>query len=243
MAYLAQQPAKSSQRRPRRRPAGHNPLLAPLLLFVAVALVAASYVAYVLWPRWPEAPVTRNAPSMPIVVAGVTFNIEPAAIRQGIQRHPGGQPRVDLVYLWPSLQPPDPAAKPTVHTRINPDERLFITIESGDDTLPLMQRVENIYPRYLVPQPTAGPPGLTFRGFRDSTPYQGEELVFESAQPTHFLARCTRRGVVNAGNCLLERRIGAADITVRFPRAWLKDWQSVARGIDTLMAKMHGGTQ
>lgn len=239
MAYLAQQPGKTTRRRPRRRQGGHNPLLAPLLLFTAVALVAASYVAYVLWPRWPEAPVARDAPSMPIVVAGVTFNIEPAAIRRAIQRHPGVQPRVDLVYLWPSLQPPDPAEKPTVHTRIDPDERLFVTIESGDDTLPLMQRVENIYPRYLVPQPTAGPPGLTLRGFRDGTPYQGEDLVFESAAPAHFLARCTRRGVVNAGNCLLERRIGVADIAFRFPRAWLSDWQSVAQGIDTLMARMH----
>ncbi len=242
MAYLAQQPAKPAPRRPRRRPAGPNPLLAPLLVFTAVTLVAACYVAYVLWPRWPEAPVARNAPSVPIVVAGVTFNIQPAAIRRGIQRHPGVQPRVDLVYLWPSLQPPDPAAKVTVHTRINPDERLFITIESGDDTLPLMQRVKNIYPRYLVAQPAAGPPGLTLRGFRDGTPYQGEELVFESAAPTHFLARCTRRGVVNAGNCLLERRIGLADITFRFPRVWLKDWQSVAKGIDTLMARLHAGS-
>lgn len=239
MAFLAQQPAKSAKSRPRRRQTGLNPLLAPLLLFAAATLGAASYVAYVLWPRWPEAPVARDAPSMPIVVAGVTFNIEPAAIRRSIQRRPGAQPRVDLVYLWPSLTPPEPAAKPIVHTRINPDRRLFVTIEPGDGTMPLMQRVQNIYPRYLVPQPSAGPSGLTLRGFRDGTPYQGEELVFESAAPTHFLARCTRRGVVNAGNCLLERRIGQADITFRFPRAWLKDWQGVARGIDTLMARLH----
>ena len=240
MAYLSQQPAKSA-RRPRRRPAGRNPLLAPLLLFAAVTFAAIAYVAFILWPRWPEAPVARNAPSIPIVVAGVTFNIQPAAIRRGIQRHPGVQPRVDLVYLWPSLEPPDPAAKPTVHTRVNPDRRLFVTIAPGDGTLPLMERVQNIYPRYLVPQPAAGPTGLTLRGFRDGTPYQGEELVFESAAPTHFLARCTRQGVVNSGNCLLERRIGDADITFRFPRDWLTDWQSVAKGIDTLMARLQGG--
>jgi hypothetical protein len=242
LAYLAQQPAKSGQGQRRRRPVGHSPLLAPLLVFAAVTLLAASYVAYVLWPRWPEAPIAQNAPSLPIVVAGVTFNIKPAAIRQRVQRRPGVQPRVDLVYLWPSLQPPDPAAKPTVHTRVNPDQRLFVSIESGDDTLPLMQRVEKIYPRYLVPQPKAGPPGLTLRGFRDDTPYKGEELVFESRAPTHFLARCTRQGVVNSGNCLLERRLGEADITFRFPRAWLTDWQQVAKGIDALMARWRGAS-
>ena len=67
------------------------------------------YVAYVLWPRWPDAPVALDAPSLPIVVAGVAFNIEPAAIRMPVQRRPGTQERVDLAYLWPSLVPPDPA--------------------------------------------------------------------------------------------------------------------------------------
>jgi hypothetical protein len=35
-----------------------------------------------------------------------------------------------------------------------------------------MERVQTIYPRYLVPEPVAGPPGLTFRAFRDDTLYQ-----------------------------------------------------------------------
>jgi hypothetical protein len=45
--------------------------------------------------------------------------------------------------------------------------------------------------------------------------------------------------VINSGNCLLERRIGDADVTIRFPRDWLSDWQSVARGIDQLMTRLH----
>jgi hypothetical protein len=45
--------------------------------------------------------------------------------------------------------------------------------------------------------------------------------------------------VINSGSCLLERRIGNADITVRFPRDWLSDWKSVAAGIDRLMARLH----
>jgi len=237
VADFAQQPAKRGTRSSRPRRAGHNPLMVPIVLLAGAALAAACFVAYVLWPRWPEAPVAENAPPIPIVIAGVTFNIRPAAIRRAVQRHPGEQARVDLVYLWPSLNPPDPAAKPAVHKRINPEQRLFVSIESGDDTLQLMQRVQEVYPHFLVAQPTAGPPGLTLRAFRNGTPYQGEELVFESAQPTHFLARCTRHGVMNDGNCLLERRIGEADVTFRFPRTWLDDWQHVGKGIDTLMAR------
>jgi hypothetical protein len=90
-----------------------------------------------------------------------------------------------------------------------------------------------------VAEPVAGPLGLTLRGFRDDTPYAGEELAFESLAPEHFLARCARRGVVNSGSCLLERRIGNADITIRFPRDWLGDWQQVAAGIDRLIARLH----
>jgi len=223
----------------RKAATGHGPLLAPLIVFGAVVLFGAAYVTYVLWPRWPDSPVTLDAPTVPIVVSGTVFNIEPAAIRMNVQRRPGAHERVDLSYIWPSLTPPDPSIKPTVGSPIDPNERLFVTIASGDTTLPLMERVQTIYPRYLVAEPVAGPPGLTFRGFRSDTPYQGEDLVFESNAPEHFLARCSQKGVTNSGTCLLERRIGSADVTLRFPRDWLDNWSDVAGGIDRLIARLH----
>ena len=218
---------------------GHNPFTAPVLVFAAVFAIAMLYVGYVLWPRWPDAPVSLDAPSLPITIAGVAFNIEPAAIRIPSQRHVGALPKVDLAYLWPSLMPPDPSLKVIDGKPVNPNERLFATIEPDDGTLPLKERVDEIYPRYMAPEPKAGPDGLTLRAFRDGTPYQGEELVFESAAPTHFLARCSRKGVTNSGTCLLERRIGEADITFRFPRDWLTDWKNVSAGIDKLVARWH----
>lgn len=243
MTFVAQQHPRTT---PHRRRPGHNPLTAPLLVFVfvfvAVVVLASAYVAYVLWPRWPDAPVALDAldaPSLPIVIAGITFNIESAAIREPVQRRPGAQERVDLAYLWPSLSPPDPAIKIKAGVPVDPNERMFVTIQNGRDTMPAMERVQTIYPRYLVPAPTAGPAGLTYRGFRDDTPYKGEELAFDAQAPEHFLARCSRKGAVNSGNCLLERRIGNAEITVRFPRAWLSDWKSVADGIDRLLARLH----
>lgn len=240
MAFLAQEPPSPAGRATQaRRRAGHNPVMAPLVVFGVVTLLAGFYVAYILWPRWPQGPVSLNAPLLPIVVSGVTFNVEPAAIRIGVQRRPGVQQRVDLSYLWPSLAPPDPAVKPTVGAPLDPNERVFVTLSSGDATLPLMERVQTIYPRYLVPQPVVGFPGLTYRGFRDDSPYQGEDLVFESNAPEHFLARCSRKGVTNSGVCLLERRIGNADITFRFPRDWLPDWENVAKGVDRLVARLH----
>ena len=240
MAILAQERSSAARRTPqRRRRSGHSPLLAPLMVFGAVIVIAGLYIAYVLWPRWPDAPVALDAPSVPIVISGPVFNIEPAAIRMSVQRRPGAHERVDLSYLWPTLASPDPAIKPTISAPTDPNGRLFVTIASGEATLPLMERVQTIYPRYLVAEPVAGPPGLTFRGFRNDSPYQGEDLVFESNAPEHFLARCSRKGVTNSGVCLLERRIGNADITLRFPRDWLTDWQNVASAIDRLIARLH----
>jgi hypothetical protein len=240
MAYLAPGPSQTTRPRSHRdRSVGRSPLTAPLLLFIAVAIMAAAYVAYVLWPRWPDMPVAINAPNLPIEIAGVMFNVEPAAIRMPVQRHPGRQDRVDLAYLWPSLIPPDPAVKPAIGAPVDPNERLFVTIASDEGALPPLERVETIYPRYLVPEPTAGPDGLTLRAFRDGTPYQGEELVFDATAPEHFLLRCSLRGVGNSGTCLVERRIGNADITIRFPRDWLRDWRSVSKGVDTLVARLH----
>ena len=48
--------------------------------------------------------------------------------------------------------------------------------------------------------------------------------------------RGTRQVALTPAMCLHERRIGGADVTVRFPRAWLEDWRSVADGIDRLIA-------
>jgi hypothetical protein len=225
-----------ARRRPHKRRPGHNPLAAPVVLFAAVCIVAVVYVAYVLWPRWPDAPVAVGAPSLPISIAGVAFNIEPAAIRIPVQRNAGTQNRVDLAYLWPSLVPPDPSVKIVDGAPVDPNERLFATIQVSDGTMPLSERVQTIYPRYLGTDSKTDD-GLTFKPFRDGTPYQGEELILDASAPDRFLARCSRKGVTNSGTCLMERRVGSAEITLRFPRDWLSDWRNVAAGIDKLMAR------
>jgi hypothetical protein len=62
--------------------------------------------------------------------------------------------------------------------------------------------------------------------------------------PERFILRCTRDGLgPTPGTCLHERRIGGADITVRFPRAWLADWPSVVDGIDRLISRLQSHTR
>jgi hypothetical protein len=216
----------------------------PVLVLAAGAGLAFLYVLYVLWPRWPGPPVGPDAPPLPVTVAGVTFNLPPAAIRVAMQRRAGAQDRVDLVFLWPSLAPPDPTAKLPPPAKgaaplpIQALDRIFVTLAAAGDTLSPTERVVNIYPRYAEAEAVAGPGGLAVLPFRHGTPYQGEDLIYDSAAPG-FLVRCTRDGAgATPGTCLYERRIEAADIVVRFPRDWLGDWQTVAGKVDQLIARL-----
>jgi len=225
--------------RRRRREKGGQ-LLLPLVVLAAVAVSAFVYIGYVLWPRWPTPRL--DAPALPITVAGVAFNLPPAAIRVPAQRRPGAQERVDLAFLWPSLEPPDPNAKPpapgTMPTPSQAFARVFMTIAAAGDTLAPADRALTIYPRYTAAQAAPGPGGLTVVAFRDGTPYQGEDLIYDEPAPSFFV-RCTRnRAGPVPGICLYERRIDAADVVVRFPRDWLRDWRMVAEKLDRLLASL-----
>lgn len=232
------------QRRGPHRRKQHGNVLALPLLAVGLALAAATgFVLHVLWQDWQGPPLAPNAPALPITVAGVAFNVPPAAIRVAMQRQPGAQERIDLAFLWPSLLPPDGAPLPNLPTRGLPKvqafERVFVTIATARDSLPPDERVKTIYPRYLEVEASAGPGGLAMIAFRPGTPYQGEDLLYDETAPDHFLVRCSRNGAgPTPGMCLFLRRIGEADVTVRFLRAWLADWREVAANIERLIAKL-----
>jgi hypothetical protein len=219
----------------RRRRGVFGRLLAALLAAFVMALAGAP-IAYMLWPA--PAPVAANAPSLPITIGGVVFNVPPAAIRVPMQRRPGAQPRIDLVFLWPSLVPPDAAMKPAPTELPTVNDRLFMTVAAADSTLPPVERLKIIYPRYTAAAAFIARDGLSVQGFRDGSPYQGEDLIYDAEAPERFLLRCTREKGPTPATCLNERRIGAADITVRFPREWLAEWRTAAAGIERLIASL-----
>jgi hypothetical protein len=236
------------QRNIRRTARGR--LMLPFACLAVLVLAAGIVVSYMLWPTWPSTPVPLNGPAMPITVANVLFDVPPAAIRAAVQRHPGPHERVDLAFLWPSLKPPQsdgkgtdrPAAEndgDTIAKPVDTTERLFATIAGLGSLLPPAERLRTIYPRYIEAQASAGPDGLAVVPFRAGTPYHGEDLVYVGTTPEEFFARCTRQVGVVRGTCLHERQIDTAEVTLRFPRAWLADWRGVAAGVDRLMAQLH----
>ena len=216
---------------------GHMVLIA---LGGAVAASAIALVAYLLWPTW-GADVSSTPARLPVSVGATLFNVPTAAIRMKIQRHSGPQERIDLAFIYPSLEPPDApkhvSADEVIEEAVQPIDRIFLSIAAHHDTLAPDTRVRTIYPRYLAQASTPGEDGLTMRAFREGTPYSGEDLFF--ANTPSLSARCTRDGST-PGMCLSERRIDGADLTFRFPRSWLSQWRDVANAIDRLTVQLHG---
>jgi hypothetical protein len=229
----------------RRRRAG-LPLL-PLALLLALALFGGSFVAYVLWPTWSGAPVALDAPTIPITIEGVLFEVPPGAVRAAVERHPGAHERIDLAFLWPSLLPPppddsSPVQTPTAVSTEQAAERLFVTISPLGSVLPPNERLRSIYPRYVEATASAGADGLAILPFRAGSPYQGEDLVYFADAPDRFFARCTRQVGIVPGNCIVDRQVDRVVVTLRFPRDWLKGWREVSTGIDRLLAQLEQGS-
>ena len=220
------------------RQAAGGLLTAAAMLTVAGAALALGYVIYALWPRWPDAPIAVDAPSIPIVIGEATFRVPPGAIRQKMQRRPGSQDRVNLVYVWPTLMPAATLPKALTETSAIPTTRLFVDIATNATTMAPEERLKTIYPRYVAATKLNGPDGLTLQPFRDVTPYRGEDLLYDAGAPDRFLVRCTRDTQLVRGTCIYERFFGTADMTVRFERAWLSDWRGVLNGIERLTEQL-----
>ena len=239
MTDIARHQAKPERKR-RGASAG---LLFALVTLIALIAGAAALIALVLWPRWPGTAVAPDAPALPITIGGVLFNVPPAAIRVPMQRHSGAQERLDLAFLWPSLQPPDPNTRLAPVETAPPIDRLFITVEAQTIALPPSERVRTVYPRYLADTQFDGPDGLKVIPFKEGTPYQNEDLFFDPAAQPGFVVRCSRPGAAGTpGMCLYERRIENTDLTVRFPSDWLTGWRAVNEGIGKLLGNLKPGS-
>ena len=211
----------------------------PFVLAGALAAGAIALVAYLLWPTW--GPDRSSGPArLPVSIGATIFNVPTAAIRRKIQRHSGPQERVDLSFVFPSLEPPDApkhVSADTIEEKVQPIDRIFVSISAHHDALAPDARVRTIYRRYLAQAATPVDDGLTMRAFRDGSPYANEDLF--SATTPSLDARCSRDGLT-PGMCLSERRVDGADLTFRFPRSWLSQWRDVANAMDRLTARMQG---
>jgi hypothetical protein len=211
----------------------------PVVVSGLIAIAAVAMVAYLLWPTWGSGPAASRDPSrLPVSVGATLFNVPAHAFRIKVQKHSGPQERLDLGFLYPSLEAPEGpkhVSAATFEETAQPIDRIFLSIAAHNDVLAPDTRLRTIYPRYLDRTAPPAQDGLTVRPFRDGSPYAGEDLFV--AETPQLAARCTR-DAATPGMCLSERRIGGADLTFRFPRAWLSQWRDVAEAMDRLTAQL-----
>lgn len=209
----------------------------PLVVGVVIGALAIAAVSYLLWPTW--RPMAAGGPDRtPVSIGDTLFNVPTKSFRVKYQAHSGPQERIDLAFVYPSLAPPERLRHVTAEEidSFQPIDRIFVSIAAHHDAMAPEIRLRTIYPRYLESQPGAVEDGLSVRPFRDGSPYAGEDLVM--AESPAFAARCSR-DKRTPGMCTAERRIEGADLSFRFPRAWLTGWRDVAASLDRLTAQMH----
>ena len=129
------------------------------------------------------------------------------------------------------------SAPTTVDDKVQPIDRIFLSIAAHHDSLAPDIRVRTIYPRYLEQNSTPVEDGLTMRAFRDGSPYSSEDLFRPQRRTSPRAARATP---TTPGMCLSERRIDGADLTFRFPRSWLAQWRDVADAMERLTVQLRG---
>lgn len=209
----------------------------PLLASCVIGAGALAAIIYLLWPTW-GGERAGDPDRLPVTIGSTLFNVPTRAIRVKLQKRTGPQERVDLGFLYPSLESPQAPKHVTaavVETDTQPIDRIFVSIAAHHGALSPDERINAIYPRYLEANATDIDDGLTWRAFRDTTPYAGEDLATAGS----LVARCTR-DAATPGMCFTELRIEGADLNFRFPRAWLGQWREVATAIQQLVSRMRG---
>ena len=203
-----------------------------LAMLVVLIVGAAAFVALVLWPRWPGAAVAPDAPALPITVGGVLFNVPPAAIRVPMQRHSGAQERLDLAFLWPSLAPPDPAAKPAP-TESRAADRPAVhhhraAVGRARAERPRAHDLSALSRRHAVRR-AGRAEGDLVQG-RHALSGRGPVLRSGRAAGLRGALLAARARPARPACACYERRIEGADVTVRFPSDWLTGWRAVNDG-------------
>ncbi len=121
---------------------------------------------------------------------------------------------------------------------VDPNERLFATIQASDGTMPINERVQTDLPALSrAGDGAARRRASTLRPFRDGTPYQGEEMVYEQAAPEHFLARCSPQGRRQHRHLPVGASRRQCRHHVALSARVAERLENVAAGIDKLMAR------
>lgn len=193
--------------------------------------------------------VTRQAQGDKSVVAArideIALVYRPDYARFGGGRAGGRMETLDLAATFPDFRPAGDAAVPLAEADARRGAGLvFLALGRADRKLDPPDLVAQLYTRFLESEVAETGSGLLRRAFQDDSPYQGEVLYFEPPEGRDFAARCARPSKPPSGlpeTCLWVFREGGLDVTVRFDRPMLANWERLTEGARGLVKSMLGG--
>ena len=195
-------------------------------------------------------PVALDAPAIPVTVAGVLFNVPPAAIRAA---GAASSRRARAASIWcffgprsrrlqPTATPPSRSSRADERCRAGadaPTTALFVTIARLGAVLAPPRgcaRSIRVTSRRRPPPVRTDLPSCRSAPAR---PTRAKTWSISPKSPSSFSPAARGRSAPCPGTCIHERSLDAAEITLRFPREWLQDWRNVAAGFDRLIAQVH----
>jgi hypothetical protein len=159
-------------------------------------------------------------------------------IRFERSRDGGSVDRVDLILHWPTLagyskELADAFKEGTLDAPI-----VFATITARDTALDASARLDQVYSRYFVGNPVAGPDGLVGRRLSADSGYGGEVVYFVPDDLHPFVARCPCPAESTAempATCLRDFNFGQnLSLLYRFDRDLLAQWTNLDTGFHRL---------
>jgi hypothetical protein len=175
---------------------------------------------------------TEDGTLQEIIIGNSVLDLPANMIRFDKQRRNGVAERVDIYLHWPEMLGYQPEFIQDFNGSESGKLLLFLTLEPRAISQDMSVRYGPIYSTLTNGPGIKGPAGLTVQGFRPESGFVNEELV---VAPEHegnkpFVARCldaeTSKG--NLASCQRDIFVGKdLQLTYRFPREMLKDWQAL----------------
>ncbi|CAN7446580.1 hypothetical protein LJR231_002961 [Phyllobacterium sp. LjRoot231] len=181
---------------------------------------------------------TEDATPQEIVVGNNVLELPANMIRFDKQRRNGVAERVDLYLHWPDMLGYQSAFLSDFNGS-GPEKRLlFLTFEPRAMSEDMSGRYGPIYSTLTEGPGSNGPAGLTIQKFRADSGFVNEELMVSPEQAGHvpFVARCLDEETSKANLASCQRDIFLGEdlqLTYRFPREILEDWQKLDQQIRT----------
>lgn len=153
-------------------------------------------------------------------------------------RRGGPVERADLALHWPNLAGYSDALADAFRDDGANAPIVYATISTRDEPLDSTGRLDEVYSRFFVDKPLAGPNGLVGRRLTAESGYGGEIVYFMPSEPRPFVARCLAEATPEVpATCLRDINFGRGlSVLYRFNRDLLADWRQLDAGIQKLVA-------